>query len=178
VAATLFVDESKVDGFRFVIMQIDSAHVADARRRVRALAAPNALRFHAANETSERKLRALDVVSALPARLVVIEVPRTYPWPGARELGFSCVIARAVDVGATRVVIERDDTNLARDRRTASAALRNLASDERPAYIHLRAFEEPLLWVPDLIAWCWSKDAHRRRELSRRGILVEERPVA
>lgn len=177
MAATLFVDESKVAGFRFFVVEIDSAHVSNARRRVRALAAPNARRFHAANEKSERKLNALNVVSTLAAQFLVIEVPGMYPWPQAREVGLSCVIARALEIGAARVVIERDDTNLARDRRTASAALRGRATNERPVYVHMRAFEEPLLWVPDLIVWCWSKDGHWRRELSRRGIVVEERPL-
>ena len=118
-----------------------------------------------ANEKSERKLNALNVVSTLAAQFLVIEVPGIYPWPQAREVGLSCVIARALEIGAARVVTERDDTNLARDRRTASAALRGRATNERPVYVHMRAFEEPLLWVPDLIVWCWSKDGHWRPRL-------------
>lgn len=142
------------------------------------MAAPYARRFHAANERIERRLRALDLVSTLPATFTVIEVPKFYPWPTTKEIGISSVITRAVEVGAARVVIERDDSNLACDRRVASAVTRKLAPARRPEYVHLRAFEEPLLWVPDLVAWCWSKDARWRGELSRRGVVVGECPVA
>ena len=177
MAATLFVDESKVAGFRFFVVEIDSAHVRMRGDESVPWRRPTPEGFTRQTRSLKGKLNALNVISTLAAQSLVIEVPGMYPWPQAREVGLSCVIARALEIGAARVVIERDDTNLARDRRTASAALRGRATNERPVYVHMRAFEEPLLWVPDLIVWCWSKDGHWRRELSRRGIVVEERPL-
>jgi hypothetical protein len=173
VPATLFVDESKAGGFRFAIAQIENDEVETVRRAVKRIAAPHARRFHSAHESIAAKRRALDVVARLPVTFAVVEVVSARPWPAPREEGVAWVMSHAASIRAARVVFERDDANLARDRRAASAALALVPEDRRPAFVHLRAQEEPLLWIPDLIVWAWSKPTSWRRALEQRGICVE-----
>jgi hypothetical protein len=173
VPASLFVDESKANGFRFAIAQIENDEVETVRRAVKRIAAPHARRFHSTHESTAAKRRALDVVARLPITFAVVEVLSTRPWPGPREDGVAWVMTHAATAGAARVVFERDDANLARDRRAATAALVLVPDDRRPAFVHLRAHEEPLLWIPDLIVWAWSKPTTWRHSLEQRGICVE-----
>ena len=39
------------------------------------------------------------------------------------------------------------------------AAVRDAADSDRLTYEHLPARSEPLLWVADAAAWCWSRGA-------------------
>jgi hypothetical protein len=56
----------------------------------------------------------------------------------------------------TRIVVERDDTVAQHDRRILFAADRK--APQQLAYALMAPHEEPTLWVPDAVAWCWTKD--------------------
>ena len=86
----------------------------------------------------------------------------------ARELDArnACLQSLVEDVAdrEVRLVLERDDSLLEWDRRTLYAlARRSGAVDLR--YEHLRAAIEPVLAVPDAIAWCWAKGGDWRRRI-------------
>lgn len=54
------------------------------------------------------------------------------------------------------MVLELSDGDLAADRRTLFEAVRRqCVSGQSLRYDHLRAPAEPLLWVPDAVAWAW-----------------------
>ena len=55
-------------------------------------------------------------------------------------------------VGAARLVLERDASIEAADRRILREELRRV-DDTTMRYGHLDAHEEPLLWVADAVAW-------------------------
>jgi len=62
------------------------------------------------------------------------------------------LLTDAVDAGATRIVIERDESVASADRRIIRDHLLAHESSEL-VYEHLSAHEEPLLWVADALAW-------------------------
>ena len=78
--------------------------------------------------------------------------------------GESSTRARAVvhqlvrDIVSTggRLVLERDDSLPVHDERAITAARGRDA--ELVRYQHVRAVDEPLLWVPDAVAWSWCRD--------------------
>ncbi|MBN2177589.1 MAG: hypothetical protein JW722_08045 [Demequinaceae bacterium] len=105
-------------------------------------------------------------------------MPHGRLWPAPREDGVAWVMAHACTTAVSRVVFERDDANLDRDRRTASRILKPIPESQRPTFVHLRAHEEPLLWIPDLVVGAWSKPTTWRRALEERGICVEVHTLA
>ena len=69
MTATLFIDESKSNGFRFAVSRIDNDAVDTVRKGVRRIAASHARRFHATHESAAAKRHALDILAALPSRI-------------------------------------------------------------------------------------------------------------
>ena len=58
--------------------------------------------------------------------------------------------------GRVRLVLERDDSVLAHDKRVLFDHVRKTGAVELE-YLFLRAHEECLLAIPDAVAWCWAK---------------------
>ncbi|WP_066911905.1 hypothetical protein [Millisia brevis] len=67
--------------------------------------------------------------------------------PGQDRIHFTAAI------GAHRMVVEQDDSLLAADLRILHGARRAHAATA-PNYAHARAAAEPLLRIPDAVAWC------------------------
>jgi len=65
----------------------------------------------------------------------------------------------AQEATAEILVIERDDSTISHDRRTLFQHLRG--SDVR--YEHKRPHEDSLLWIPDAVAWSWTKGGPWRK---------------
>ncbi|HEX6684851.1 MAG TPA: hypothetical protein VF062_18830 [Candidatus Limnocylindrales bacterium] len=59
-------------------------------------------------------------------------------------------------------MLERDDSHAEADRRLLRAELQAAGAADRLTYEHVRAYEEPLLAIPDAVAWCWVKGGHWR----------------
>jgi hypothetical protein len=57
---------------------------------------------------------------------------------------------------AETLVLERDDSIVALDQRTLYRTVRELDCAHFE-YQHMRAQEEPLLAIPDALAWCWQR---------------------
>jgi predicted kinase len=81
----------------------------------------------------------------------------------ARPRCLTALVGDLVDAGADRLVLERLETQQHSDRRTIRAALAGV--DAVLPYVHLRAYEEPLLWAPDALAWAYSAGGDWRRRV-------------
>jgi hypothetical protein len=174
----LYVDESKAHGFRFVMAQIDDADIDATRTSVKSLAARGARTFHASHESDRRRRRALEVVADLPVSFWVVEVQASSHRARVREEGVARVVAHAIVLSASRVVFELDESYRSRDRLVVASVLGPHDPETRPTYHHLKAAAEPLLWLPDLVAWSWSKSAAWRRLMADLGISIrrDDRP--
>ncbi|MFN8074485.1 MAG: hypothetical protein U0Q15_03570 [Kineosporiaceae bacterium] len=76
-----------------------------------------------------------------------------------------------VTVGAERLVIEQDDSLIVHDRRAIKAERSRLRAADTLRFDHLRGVDDPLLWVPDAIAWAWCRDRAWRDLVS--GLVTE-----
>lgn len=55
------------------------------------------------------------------------------------------------------------------DRRDAQTILRSLGpapSKSGLVYEHLRPYEDPLLWIPDAVSWCYGASGDYRRRIA------------
>ena len=78
------------------------------------------------------------------------------------------VVADAAVHGAHMLVLEQEDSLLWWDRQRLFALTRQAEYADTLRYEHHRGAAEELLWIPDAIAWCWSRSSRRNRGRHRR----------
>ncbi len=54
-------------------------------------------------------------------------------------------------------MIEQDDSLVRSDQVTLYRAVRRNGVESSLVYEHMSPRMEPLLWIPDAVAWCWAK---------------------
>ena len=74
----------------------------------------------------------------------------------AREACLRKLVAVLAAEGGHRLVIEQDDSLLERDRSVLYDDVRRAGVADLLTYEHVPARSEPLLWLADTAAWCWT----------------------
>ncbi|MFF1530822.1 hypothetical protein [Cellulomonas sp. NPDC058312] len=162
----VFVDESKRSDYLLAAAALSSTHARTARGLVRGLLLAGQRRVHMVKERPARQRTILSTLSASGARVVIYRAargtrPRSRPRPAPRCL--ERLVADHSGADDTHLVIELDETLLARDRSVLYATSRREGCADRLRYRHERASTEPLLSVPDAVAWAWSQGGDWRR---------------
>ncbi len=75
------------------------------------------------------------------------------------------VVSDAASFGAKSMILERDDSIVDFDKRVLFKEVRKWNHHEPIRYSHDRAANEPLLWVPDAIAWSYVRGGDWRRRV-------------
>ncbi|RIQ18867.1 hypothetical protein [Jiangella rhizosphaerae] len=168
MALHAFVDESKRRDYIVAAAVITSGEVSAARRAMRALLLPKQPRIHFRDEKDHRKQQivtvALDV--SVDVRIYVCRSRRS-----ARENCLSAMVPDLVDVGVDRLVLERDTSTEKLDRRVLYEATRKAGTEM--TYQHDLPHQEPLLWAPDAIAWCWAAGGSWRQSVAGLATVIE-----
>lgn len=148
----VLVDES-VRGPLYVLAAVVVA--AEDLPRVRAveqtLLLPGERRLHSAKERRQRRKVVLRTMADVPMlAALVVQTRGVRPERRARQACLRVLIDRLGELpGHGKVVIESRGEALDRDDRKTLSELR-----WQPArYLHARAVDEPLLWLPDFMAW-------------------------
>ncbi len=159
----VFVDESKSRGFLMAAARCPSGDVAVNRKVLRGLLLPGQERLHFRHETDARRRQ---IISAIERLHLLVDIYRTeQETPSSRERCLAAIVRDTLGE-AERLVVERDESTLPRDRTTLHAACqRNGFYDLR--WDLLAPKLDPLLWVPDAVAWAWVKGGHWRRSVAR-----------
>lgn len=77
---------------------------------------------------------------------------------GARDACLKALAADGVRSGLDRVMLDRNDSYLQRDRHSIIRGTESAGAKRVPfTYEHCRRHEEPLLWVPDVVGWCYAR---------------------
>lgn len=155
-----FSDESKDPDYIVVCTFIDSHLLDAARRELRGALLPREQRLHFKSERPRRRGQLLRTMAGLKASAYVyVGTHRRHA--DSRRAALNALAGDALELGAERIVLETDDSVMASDRRILADRLRKVPDPFR--YEHLRAKEEPLLWVSDAVAWCWQHPEWRTR---------------
>lgn len=162
--AHVFVDESKNRRYLVAAAFLMPDRLANARKRICELQMPGQRRVHF---TKERDSRRREILSAICGFSPVLRLYHARSIPNLKAARDAC-LERLVDdlaeTDARMLVLERDDSVVDKDRRliahhAAKVGYPNLR------YVHLRAHEEPLLAIPDAVAWCWVKGGEWRQRV-------------
>lgn len=152
----VFVDETKASGLLIAAARVQPRQLAPTRTLLRGLLLARQERLHF---TKEGRARQGQIAAALCASGVVVDIydARTIPDQRlARRLVLEQLVADLAVAGAHRLVLEQDDSLIASDRRTLRAAVRTAGVVDELVYEHLPPRGEPLLWIADAVAWCWT----------------------
>jgi hypothetical protein len=151
-----FVDESERGGSVVVVAVVVPADLDGARRALLGLLLPGQSALHFKNERDGRRKQLLTAIGGCPVEALVY-VSEAKSQVEARRDCLAAVVDDVAGEGTARLVLELPDGDLIADRRTLYDAVRKQSgTGALLRYDHLRAPAEPLLWVPDAVAWAWS----------------------
>jgi hypothetical protein len=160
-----FIDEAKRPRYMIVAAIIAPDDLVPVRRALRGLLLSNQRRIHFKDERDARKRQIIELMTSLPVTARIYVCPAAVTELEARKAGLRHLVPDLAALGATRLVLERDDSLITHDRQTLYDAVDKAGCRETLSYNHLRAHEESLLWVADAVAWCWSHGAGWRNHV-------------
>jgi hypothetical protein len=152
-----FLDENKERRLTVVVAIVAPEDLATCRRSMSGLVLPGQNRVHFTKERDSRRGQILNVICGLP---LVADVYQSSPETSARQARpetLRMVIRDLASQQASRLVIEQDDSVFTTDKAVLYQAVRQAGVKDLLRYDHLRPQSEPLLWVPDAIAWCLAR---------------------
>lgn len=150
----VFVDESKARGLLVAAAVCVSDDVNEYRKQMRALLLAGERRVHFKKESDPRRRKIVATMADFD--LVVRLYGRTTDDADGRRACLDAVVRDAADT-AERLVIERDESTFAFDRRVLYEATRRHRCADTMTYELLAPHADPMLWIPDAVAWCWNR---------------------
>lgn len=159
----VFVDETKSRGLLMAAAHCPSDDLAVHRKALRGLVLPGQERLHFNHETPSRRKQIIDVIRDF--HLAVDIYQRDRSTPADRTLCLQAIV-RETATTAERLVIERDESSLSQDRRTLHEARERFGCFDTLRFDLLAPKADPLLWVPDAIAWSWMRGGHWRQAVT------------
>jgi len=163
-----YVDESKAGDYLLAATLVEPARATAGRAAVRALVPPRQSRLHMRGEPDRRRRLILEALVDVDASTVLYRAAASRaPTQVARRR--ACLARLVGDLAgrSDRLVLESDESQDARDRRDLLDLTRAAGCRDSLRYEHLRAAQEPLLSVPDVVAWSWARGGEWRRRASR-----------
>lgn len=162
----VFVDETKHRQYLLVAAVVLPADLDVIRKVVRELVLPGQRRVHMKNENDGRKRCIVAAIADAEVRATVYDAGLRYRTE--RDRRGACLRGLVDDTarrGDTMLVLEQDDSLLRWDNQQLVDLTRGAGCREMLRYEHRRACSEPLLSIPDAIAWCWAKGGSWRRQV-------------
>lgn len=115
------------------------------------------------SERPRRRRAILSAVTAAGVQATIYDAARRFSTDLAERK--ACLEALVQDLatleGNARILIERDHSG----HRHLYELVRAAGAAERLGYEHGKAHEEPLLALPDIVAWAWVRSGEWRRRL-------------
>jgi hypothetical protein len=165
-----FVDESARRGEYIICVTTCPAIDLDAaRRRLRGLRLPGQRRLHFADENDRRRRSILSKMATLGtcSELYVAKDPSAR---SARAAVIGTAVTQLARRGVRRLTLESREGQDEQDR---IVIYRSLQGGLPLEYRHVPPRDEPLLWVPDAVAWAHGRGLAWRRTLDRLGLVAQ-----
>jgi hypothetical protein len=161
MAVQAFVDESKRNGLVLVAAVIAEGHLAASRATMRRLRLPGQSRIHFTKEGHRRRREIAAAICRTGATVSIYDGTTLRDEGSARAACLEQIVADLDAVDCRRLVIEQDDAMLATDQVVLYRQVHKFGATLE--YVHRRPSEEPLLWIADAVAWCWTRAGERHR---------------
>lgn len=154
----VFIDESKANAYTLVAATIVASNVATVRSEVGKLRHKGSSSIHMRQESPQQRHKIIGGLKQLQLRTHVVRCSDTRL--SDLEKRFRCldvVLDQCALWGAARLTIELDASIVKHEKQFFVEATRNRALRADFSYQWLARDADPLLWVPDVVAWSHAK---------------------
>jgi len=163
----VYLDETKRHSYLVAAAFVLPAVQDELRRVVRGLVLPGQRRLHMKDERDSRKRAIAAALVAAGVQATVYDAGVRYSTERLRRAAcLQGVVQDAAGRGDTLLVLEQDDSLVSWDSQQLIELTRAAGCRDTLHYVHRRAADEPLLAIPDAIAWCWAKGGDWRRRIA------------
>lgn len=159
-----FTDESTDGVYVMAVATVRPGDVDTARKTLRGLLQPRQRALHCRREDDAQRHRIVRAVTGLPVDVWVMSRKDTDQL-GARLTILDRMVTDLVAAGCSRLVLERVDSIAVHDERRIREARAKACGEHRLRFDHMRPHEEPMLWVADVVAWCWCRGGRWRADV-------------
>ena len=151
-----YVDESARDNFLLCGINVQQSQIHKIRGTLREFKVNGRSHLHMYQENRSTQEAVAAFVSNLPIRgWLIIVSAHTAKEPLARKLALQSLVEISSLRGSRLLTL--DDISC---RRSDSKLLKDVAKNmdyQFPHYRHVNSRHEPLLWLPDIVAWCYGR---------------------
>lgn len=171
-----YADES-IRGRSYImrVTLIPSSNAKRARQKLRTFTARGQRRIHFATESDQRRRALLSRIASLGTSSTIY-VAHSRDQVKARS---AIVKVLAADLLASGVTFFVPESREGQDHRDRAIIARKLDTFRLPpfGYTHRTPGCEPLLWVPDAVAWAWGRGRTWRTIIQELGLVADEKLV-
>lgn len=168
----LFIDESKQPNYLVVATLVIDADVPKLRKILKALVIAGQRSIHFRKEKASRRRDLISMLGKIGFTSYVFRSELAHELE-ARTDCLEQIFIFARKTGVSRLVFERDDSIIKFDEKVLYAL-----SKSSPGFVvgfeHLYRHEEPLLWVPDALAWCENQRGDWVRRMKTAGLKAQD----
>ncbi|MEU4384956.1 hypothetical protein [Promicromonospora sp. NPDC023805] len=150
------MDETKSGRFIVVVAAVSGSALGNARKDLRQQLRAGQRSLHFTKESNSSRRAVLKIIADLPIEVTVYRVIGKLGSHDSRELCIRALAHDAVTAQPRRIVLERDDSLQVHDERWLYEEL-GPGNRRDTEYQHLNRHNDPMLWVPDAVAWCIQK---------------------
>ena len=151
-----YVDESARQSYLLCGVNVEQSRTAELRSNLRALRPPAQTRIHMYRESKATQERIVRELLTLEIHAWIIRVSRQVSkLPNSRHLAIRSTSQIESMRRSRLLVFDQSSSHLA-DRRSLSEVA-SAVDFQFPHYRHMNSRHEPLLWLPDIIAWCYGR---------------------
>ena len=166
-----YLDESmRRDRYIICTSLVPQGSLAVARKRVKSLIPHGKRRIHFNEERDRHRRSVLKEISEMDVSSVIYLV-RSDDFRASRTAILEKAVSQLKEARVVRLVMESRSNQDIQDRRDI---VRSLRSSPMPSftYEHQSAHGEPLLCIPDAIAWSWGRGGEWRRRVDDLGLVA------
>lgn len=163
VRVHVFVDESDRSAYLVCAARVYPAETAAMRRLVQSFRLPGQHRLHFVKERPSRRREILDALARTNVRVRLYSCRAQVKL--ARQRCLRQLVTDLEEPRAERLIIEPVDGLQTLDRETIYETSRGNPNLANLTYHHLSAHNEPLLWIPDAVAWAYGAGAPWQRRI-------------
>ncbi|WP_284750810.1 hypothetical protein [Arthrobacter sp. efr-133-R2A-120] len=165
----IYVDETKAKGYLVAAATGIPSQLAVSRKEIGALILPGQRSLHMKAESDARKRKIANTIvtmgETLGIKAVIYDAGRDGTEKERRSRCLKALVNDAAKYERAKIVFDLDETLRSWDRQQMIELTRAAGAGERISYEHYVRNSEPLLAIPDTIAWCWARGGEWRARI-------------
>lgn len=151
-----YVDESARSHYMLCGVNVNQQDLELIRSSLKALTLRGKSRVHMYEESRGRQKSVAREIARFDVSAWLISVSSsTVKQPESRFLALKSM-AEVKSLKDSRIMVLENSNSMRRDNRALNELSRS-AHFQFPHYRHMNSRHEPLLWLPDIIAWCYGR---------------------